>query len=322
MIVVTGAAGFIGSCLVGRLNQAGMYREVIVVDDFYKDRKDANLKGKFIRDWIHRDIFLDWLQQIPKHIRAVIHLGARTDTTEKDKAIFDRLNLNYSKKLWELCCLHGIPLIYASSAATYGDGSLGYSDDHSLIPSLHPLNPYGDSKQDFDRWVLQQEQTPPFWAGIKFFNVYGPNEYHKGRMASVVFHAFHKIRTSGSMQLFRSHRPDFKDGEQSRDFIYVKDVVDVLYHMMQTQPASGIYNLGTGTARSFLDLTRATFSAMGVEERISFIDTPEDIRETYQYYTQAEMGKLRTAGYDKPFTSLEDGIRDYVQNYLIPGRYF
>ena len=322
MIVVTGAAGFIGSCLVSRLNQAGMYREVIVVDDFYKDRKDANLKGKFIRDWIHRDIFLDWLQQIPKHIRAVIHLGARTDTTEKDKAIFDRLNLNYSKKLWELCSRHGIPLIYASSAATYGDGSLGYSDDHNLIPSLHPLNPYGDSKQDFDRWVLQQEQTPPFWAGIKFFNVYGPNEYHKGRMASVVFHAFHKIRTSGSMQLFRSHRPDFKDGEQSRDFIYVKDVVDVLYHMMQTQPASGIYNLGTGSARSFLDLTRATFSAMGVEERISFIDTPEDIRETYQYYTQAEMGKLRTAGYDKPFTSLEDGIRDYVQNYLIPGRYF
>lgn len=322
MIVVTGAAGFIGSCLVSRLNQAGLYREVIVVDDFYKDRKDPNLKGKFIRDWIHRDIFLDWLQQIPKHIRAVIHLGARTDTTEMDKEIFDRLNLNYSKKLWDICCQHGIPLIYASSAATYGDGAHGYSDAHAIVPSLNPLNPYGDSKQDFDRWVLEQEKTPPFWAGIKFFNVYGPNEYHKGRMASVVYHAFLKIRTTGTMQLFRSHRRDFKDGEQSRDFIYVKDVVEVLYHLLQTQPASGIYNLGTGTARSFLDLTRATFQAMGVEERISFIDTPSDIRDTYQYYTQAEMGKLRSAGYDKPFTSLEDGISDYVRNYLIPGRYF
>lgn len=322
MIVVTGAAGFIGSCLVSRLNQAGLYREVIVVDDFYKDRKDANLKGKFIRDWIHRDIFLDWLPQIPKHIRAVIHLGARTDTTEKDKEVFDRLNLNYSKKLWEVCCQHDIPLIYASSAATYGNGDLGYSDEHSLIPDLQPLNPYGDSKQEFDRWVLQQEKTPPFWAGIKFFNVYGPNEYHKGRMASVVFHAFKKIQATGHMELFRSHRPDYKDGEQSRDFIYVKDVVDVLYHLMQTQPASGIYNLGTGTARSFLDLTRATFTALGAEDRISFIDTPEDIRDTYQYFTQAEMGKLRAAGYEKPFASLEDGISDYVRNYLMPGRYF
>lgn len=308
--------------MVSRLNQAGLYREVIVVDDFYKGRKEPNLRGKFIRDWIHRDIFLDWLQQIPKHIRAVIHLGARTDTTEKDKAIFDRLNLNYSKKLWELCCQHDIPLIYASSAATYGDGALGYSDDHGLIPALRPLNPYGDSKQDFDRWVLEQEETPPFWAGIKFFNVYGPNEYHKARMASVVFHAFNRIRSTGAMQLFRSHRPDFKDGEQSRDFIYVKDVVDVLHFLMDAQPGSGIYNLGTGTARSFLDLTRTTFSAMGLEEMISFIDTPADIRDTYQYFTKAEMGKLRAAGYDKPFTSLEEGIIDYVQNYLMPGRYF
>ncbi|MBP6184594.1 MAG: ADP-glyceromanno-heptose 6-epimerase [Saprospiraceae bacterium] len=322
MIVVTGAAGFIGSCMVARLNEAGLYRDVIVVDDFYKDRKDNNLRGKFIREWVHRDIFLNWFEQVPGLIKSVIHLGARTDTTEQDKTIFDSLNVDYSKNLWNLCTKYNIPFIYASSAATYGDGNMGYSDDHRVVPSLKPLNPYGDSKQEFDQWVLKQKETPPFWAGIKFFNVYGPNEYHKGRMASVVYHAFQQIRQTGAMKLFRSHRPDFKDGEQQRDFIYVKDVVDVLFYLLTAKPASAIYNLGTGKARSFLDLTNATFKSLGLEPQISFIDTPADIRDTYQYFTEADMGKLVKSGYDKPFTSLEDGVADYVKHYLTAGKYY
>ena len=199
---------------------------------------------------------------------------------------------------------------------------MGYSDDHRVVPSLKPLNPYGDSKQEFDQWVLKQKETPPFWAGIKFFNVYGPNEYHKGRMASVVYHAFQQIRQTGAMKLFRSHRPDFKDGEQQRDFIYVKDVVDVLFYLLTAKPASAIYNLGTGKARSFLDLTNATFKSLGLEPQISFIDTPADIRDTYQYFTEADMGKLVKSGYDKPFTSLEDGVADYVKHYLTAGKYY
>jgi ADP-L-glycero-D-manno-heptose 6-epimerase len=322
MIVVTGAAGFIGSCMVARLNQAGYDRDIIVVDDFYKDYKDANLQDKFIREWVHRDIYLKWVEQIPSHITAVIHLGARTDTTEKNKAIFNQLNVAYSQSIWRFCVQHRIPLIYASSAATYGGGEHGYADDHALTAKLRPLNPYGDSKLAFDQWVLAQEATPPFWAGIRFFNVYGPNEYHKGRMASVVWHAYRQITTTGGMKLFRSHRPDVADGEQMRDFIYVMDVVDVLYFLLMEQPQSGLYNLGTGQARSFLDLTRATFAAMQREPVISFIDTPEDIRDTYQYFTQAEMQKLRSAGYDKPFTTLEEGITEYVSQYLRNGRYY
>lgn len=322
MIVVTGAAGFIGSCMVSRLNQEGLLRDVIVVDDFYKDYKDRNLQGKFIREWIHRDIFLDWAEKIPTLIKGIIHLGARTDTTETDKALFEKLNVRYSQSIWNFCTRHHIPLIYASSAATYGDGVLGYNDDHSLIPSLKPLNPYGESKQTFDLWVLQQKETPPYWAGIKFFNVFGPNEYHKGRMASVVYHAYQQIRQTGGMRLFRSHHPDFRDGEQQRDFIYVRDVVDVLYFFLREKPNSGIFNLGTGHARTFLDLTKAVFHAMDKEEAIDFIDTPSDIRNTYQYFTQANTDKLRQAGYAQPFTSLEAGVADYVKNYLIPGKYY
>lgn len=322
MIIVTGAAGFIGSCMVGKLNREGHLRDLIVVDDFYKDYKDQNLKGKDIREWIHRDIFLQWVTQIPEMIKGVIHLGARTDTSEKDTAIFDKLNVNYSKAIWDLCTKHQIPLVYASSAATYGDGTLGYSDDHQLVGSLKALNPYGDSKLVFDQWVLEQTETPPFWAGIRFFNVYGPNEYHKNRMASVIFHAYNQIKANGEMKLFRSHNPKFADGEQMRDFIYVKDVVDVLHFLFKKQPASGIYNLGTGKARTFLDLTKATFKAMEVEPAISFVDTPEDIRDTYQYFTEADMQKLKAAGYTKAFTTLEDGVNDYVGNYLKENKYY
>lgn len=317
MIVVTGAAGFIGSCMVKKLNDAG-YTDVLAVDDFSRPDKNRNLEGKQLWGQMHRLNFVRWLERNHADVDAVIHLGARTDTTEQNKAIFDELNLEYSRALWMLCAGFDIPLLYASSAATYGLGEIGYNDNHTTIPQLKPLNPYGQSKQDFDVWVL--EQAPKMgdgsWAGFKFFNVYGPNEYHKGRMASVIFHTARQIKATGAMKLFRSHRPDYQDGAQSRDFIYVKDVVDVLLHFLEKKPANGIYNLGTGQARTFLDLAVGTFRALDLEPQISFIDTPADIRDTYQYFTQAEMGKIRAAGYTEPFIGLEEGIEDYVQRYL------
>lgn len=319
-IVVTGAAGFIGSCLVSRLNQAG-YEKIIVVDDFSKKEKEHNLEGKTITAKIGRKDFLKWFKDFAQEVEFVFHIGARTDTTEFDKSIFDELNVNYSKEIWKTCMEHNIPLVYASSAATYGLGEYGYKDDHAVIPKLKPLNPYGDSKNDFDIWVLEQTKTPPFWAGLKFFNVYGPNEYHKGRMASVIFHAFNQISATGGMKLFRSHNPDYTDGGQLRDFVYVKDVVSVCQYLMETPPASGIYNLGSGKARTFLDLTKNTFKAMDKPENISFIDTPEDIRDKYQYFTEADMQKLINSGYNIPFHTLEEGVEDYVVNYLTSGTY-
>lgn len=321
MIIVTGAAGFIGSCMVSELNNHG-YKNIVAVDDFSRSDKNTNLQDKNLVDRINRDEFLEWARKNKNDIEFIIHLGARTDTAEFDQAIFDRLNLNYSKAIWEFCSDNQIPLIYASSAATYGLGEHGYSDNHDIVDKLQPLNAYGKSKNDFDKWMLKQEKQPPFWAGLKFFNVYGPNEYHKGRMASVVYHAFHQISETGGMKLFRSHIPEFKDGEQSRDFIYVKDVTNMIHWLMENKPKSAIYNTGTGVARSFLDLTRAVFDALGKDENIQFIDTPEDIRDKYQYYTKAEMDKLRNQGYNEPMTSLEEGVKDYVQNYLIKKNYF
>lgn len=321
MIVVTGAAGFIGSCLVSRLNTDGQ-EDLILVDDFSDDNKNHNLEGKRYKQRIHRDDFVQWFSEHAKDVEAVFHIGARTDTTEFDKSIFDKLNVNYSKDLWKICAENNVPLIYASSAATYGLGEFGYEDDHTIVSKLKPLNPYGESKNEFDKWALGQKKTPPHWYGLKFFNVYGPNEYHKSRMASVIFHAFGQINASGGMKLFRSHNPEYKDGEQLRDFIYVKDVIEVCVFLYKKLPASGLYNLGTGTARSFLDLAKGTFKAMGKEENISFIDTPVDIRDKYQYFTEANMSKLKNAGYDKAFYSLEDGILDYVQNYLREKNYY
>ena len=315
MIIVTGAAGFIGSCLVSKLNAAGI-NDIVVVDDFSKTEKAENLEGKTLISKVGRKDFISWLKDFGSEVDFIYHLGARTDTTEFDKAIFDDLNLGYSKQVWNLCVEFNIPLVYASSGATYGLGEFGYQDDHKLIPKLKPLNPYGDSKQDFDCWVLEQAQQPPFWAGLKFFNVYGPNEYHKGRMASVIFHTFHQIREKGEMRLFRSHNPKYGNGEQLRDFIYVKDVVSVCCFLMEKKPVSGIYNLGSGKARTFMDLASLTFLALGLEQKIDFIDTPEDIRSTYQYFTEANMSKLIEAGYHTPFHSLEEGISDYVKNYL------
>jgi ADP-L-glycero-D-manno-heptose 6-epimerase len=321
MIIVTGAAGFIGSCLVSRLNADGL-EDLILVDDFSDDVKNLNLEGKRYKQRIHRDEFIQWFAEHAKEVKVVFHIGARTDTTEFDKAIFDKLNVNYSKDIWKICAENNVPLIYASSAATYGLGEYGYNDDHEIVSKLKPLNPYGESKNEFDLWALQQKKAPPHWYGLKFFNVYGPNEYHKSRMASVIFHAFGQISSNGGMKLFRSHNPEYKDGEQLRDFIYVKDVIEVCVFLYKNKPASGLYNLGTGQARSFLDLAKGTFAAMGKEENISFIDTPIDIRDKYQYFTEANMMKLKNAGYKKEFYSLEDGIRDYVQNYLREKHYY
>lgn len=321
MIIVTGAAGFIGSCLVSRLNKAG-YDNIVVVDDFSKTEKAKNLEGKTMAAKIGRNDFIQWLQDFGAEVEMIFHIGARTDTTEFDKAIFDELNVDYSKAVWNACVQFNIPLVYASSAATYGLGEYGYSDDPALIPSLKPLNPYGDSKNDFDKWVLTQTKQPPFWAGLKFFNVYGPNEYHKGRMASVIFHAFRQINEAGGMKLFRSHNPAYTDGGQLRDFIYVKDVVEVCLFLLEKKPNSGIYNLGSGKARTFLDLAKNTFKNMEKAENITFIDTPMDIRDKYQYFTEADMSKMLAAGYTGGFHTLEEGVRDYVQNFLIGEKYY
>ncbi len=321
MIIVTGAAGFIGSCLVSKLNKEG-FEDIVVVDDFSNPEKNKNLDNKIITAKVDRNEFFNWLDENNKMVQFIFHIGARTDTTEFDVSIFDKLNIGYTKQMWKACVKYGLPLVYASSAATYGMGEFGYEDNHEVIEKLKPLNPYGDSKNDFDKWALKQEEKPYFWAGLKFFNVYGPNEFHKARMASVIFHAFNQIKSTGAMKLFKSHNPEYKDGEQIRDFVYVKDVVEVLYFLMNHRKDSGIYNLGTGKARTFLDLVKSTFKAMNIQENISFIDTPADIRDKYQYFTEAKMEKLRKIGYAKEFHSLEAGVEDYVKNYLSDKKYF
>lgn len=323
MIVVTGAAGFIGSCLAAKLNKEGI-SDLVLVDDFSKPGKENNYKEKKYTRLVPRSRFMDWFRTNASRVEYVFHIGARTDTTEFNKAVFDELNVNYSKDIWEICAKNNIGLIYASSAATYGLGEFGYDDDESKINSLKPLNPYGDSKNDFDKWALQQAHGgnhPPHWYGFKFFNVYGPNEYHKARMASVIFHAFNQIKEKGFVKLFRSHNPDYKDGGQLRDFVYVKDLVDVLYFTYRNKIRNGIYNLGSGKARTFLDLANAAFKALNKEPKIEFIDTPADIRDKYQYFTEANMQKLVNEGYNKPFTSLEEGVEDYVRNYLEGHKY-
>ncbi len=329
LIIVTGAAGFIGSCMVEYLNKQG-YENLLLVDEFDDEEKLLNLLNKKYTARIEREGFFEWYERENCKADFIFHLGARTDTTEFDYSIHQHLNVEYSQKIWELCCKQNIPLVYASSAATYGDGALGYADDHAIVDALQPLNPYGISKNEFDKWALAQKDHPPFWAGLKFFNVYGPNEYHKARMASVIFHSFNQIKENGKVKLFKSHKEGFKDGEQLRDFVYVKDVIAVCYWLMgatddgrqttnngdQSSVVSGLYNLGTGIARAFKDLVAATFASMDIATNIEYIDMPEDIRDKYQYFTEAKMSKLFNAGYNKPFYSLENGVADYVKNYL------
>lgn len=321
MIVITGAAGFISSCLAGSFNEKNI-NNLVLVDDFSKKEKKENYINKKYIQLVERENFIDWLENNAKSVDVVIHLGARTDTTEFDTELLNKLNTQYTKDVWNICTKHQLPLIYASSAATYGLGEFGYDDNHEIPKQLKPLNPYGISKNDFDIWALQQTETPPHWYGLKFFNVYGPNEYHKGRMASVIMHAFNQIQKNGEVKLFRSHNPRYYDGEQLRDFIYVKDIVNVIEFLNEEKPESGLYNLGTGKARTFYDLAKNTFKALNLEPKISFIDTPIDIRDKYQYFTEANMSKLIDAGYKNKFYTLEEGVEDYVKNYLVSNSYF
>lgn len=338
-IIITGAYGFIGSCMVSYLNQQG-FENLILVDEFDDDEKELNLLHKKYLVRVERENLFDWLLKEKPAVDFVFHLGARTDTTEFDYSIHQKLNVEYSQKVWNYCTINKVPLVYASSAATYGEGEYGYDDNHEVVEQLQPLNPYGISKNEFDKWVLHQKELPPFWAGLKFFNVYGPNEYHKARMASVIFHSFNQIKDKGKVKLFRSHKEGFEDGEQLRDFVYVKDVVNVCYWLMENVSSElsmvsekisasdtplpthhsllkpGLYNLGTGEARSFNDLVKATFAGLDMQPVIEFIDMPEDIRDKYQYFTEAKMEKLRAAGYSKEFYTLEKGVDDYVRNYL------
>lgn len=319
MIIITGAAGFIGSYMAGKLNQEG-YSDLVLVDDFLRPQKVNNWKHKKYKETVQRKQFFDWLKITnPDLIEAVIHLGARTDTTDPNPSIFQELNYQFSVNLFNYCAENQVPFLYASSAATYGDGKQGFSD---YVIDLSPLNPYAQSKHQFDFYVLNAPKKPYFWVGFKFFNVYGPNEYHKGRMASVIFHAYHQIIFNNKLKLFRSHREDYQDGEQKRDFIYVKDVTEVIYYFLKERKNSGIYNLGTGKARTFWDLGVAVFHALKKAVVIEFIDIPEDIRNSYQYFTEANIDKLKKAGYQKPFYSLEAGIQEYVQEYLISNSYF
>ena len=321
MIVVTGAAGFIGSCLVSKLNSLDK-KNLILVDDFSNQEKNKNLDGKLFSEKIDRCLFIEWFKENKNSVEEVYHIGARTDTTEFNISIFDKLNLNYSKELWKICTLNRIPFIYASSAATYGSGEFGFEDNHEIIDKLVPLNPYGVSKNNFDKWALKQDSQPPFWAGIKFFNVYGPNESHKGRMASVIFHAVYQIKSEGSVQLFRSYKKEYNNGEQLRDFIYVKDLIEVLIVMMSSKVKCGLFNLGSGRARTFNDLVKATFNAMRISVKINYIDIPADIKDNYQYFTEANITKLKNFYYKKHFTDLEDGVLDYVRNYLLKNKSF
>lgn len=319
VIVVTGALGFIGSALLGELSNLG-YGSLVAVDDFSREEKWKNLETKDV-ERVERSEFLEWMNTHASRIQFIFHIGARTKTNEFNWETLESLNIDYTKSIWKCCAEFSIPLIYASSAATYGDGTNGFDDSPLTLNHLKPLNPYGKSKHIVDQWVLEQEKTPPFWAGFKFFNVFGPNEYHKGRMASVVFHAFHQISESGGMKLFKSYRDDYADGEQKRDFIYIKDVISVMLHFMHHRQHSGIYNLGTGSAHTFLDLANGVFKALDKNPNIEFIEMPEDIRGNYQYFTEASMERIRQSGYEKEFWNFHDAIADYVKNYLLPNTY-
>lgn len=312
-VIVTGGAGFIGSCIIRELNDFGV-EDIVVVDNIASTDKWKNLVNKKYIRYYNKNNFLNELYNF-KDFDYIIHMGACSATTEKD---FDYLNINnveYTKTLWNFCVENKIRFIYASSAATYGDGRFGF-DDKNEITDLIPLNGYGYSKQLFDIWAKKQTKKPLQWVGFKFFNVYGPNEYFKGSMASVIMHGYNSIKKSNHIKLFKSYKEGYGNGEQKRDFIYVKDICKVIKFMIENKEVSGLFNLGTGEARSFYDLAKATFDALSLNENIEFIDMPENIKEKYQYFTQAEMDKLRKVGYNDKFYSLEEGIKDYVQNYL------
>nr|WP_304971430.1 ADP-glyceromanno-heptose 6-epimerase [uncultured Schaedlerella sp.] len=315
-VIVTGGAGFIGSCLVRMLNDKGI-EDILIVDNIAGTEKWKNLINKKYLEYIHKDAFLDRLQSY-KGITHILHMGACSSTTEKDFDYLCQNNLEYTKALWTYCTEHQIHFIYASSAATYGDGRQGFSDQCD-IKELRPLNGYGYSKQLFDLWVEKQQSKPAQYVGLKFFNVYGPNEYYKDAMASVIFHGYRQVKESGRLKLFKSCHPDYADGGQLRDFVYVKDICKVIGYFMDQPEVCGLFNVGTGRAESFEKLGESVFKALGRETEIDYIEMPEKLRKKYQYYTRADMDKLKAVGYSTDFYSLEDGIVDYVQNYLEPG---
>lgn len=321
MLLVTGGAGFIGSNIVAALSEKYPGR-VVVCDRLRKGDKWRNIAKHEIADLVPPEKLLSYLDTPGTRVASVIHMGAISSTTETDADLIMENNFRLSMSLWRWCSSHGVPFLYASSAATYGDGAHGFNDEFSIaaLEKLRPLNAYGYSKHLFDRRVARMverhELLPPQWVGLKFFNVYGPNEYHKGSMQSVVSHAFRQIKADGKVKLFKSHHPDYEDGGQLRDFVYVKDVVAVIDYLLHKPEVSGLFNLGSGKARSFKDLVTATFQALDLQPNIEFIDTPIEIRDKYQYYTEARMNKLTSAGYNQPMYSLEDGVTDYVQNYL------
>jgi len=316
MIIVTGGAGFIGSAFIWRLNQEGI-DDIVIIDRLGTDDKWKNLVNRRFVDYIDKDEFLQLVcaDQVPFEISAIMHMGACSSTTERDADYLWENNYLYSRKLAEWAMKRNIRFIYASSAATYGDGTLGFSDDHSKISKLKPINMYGYSKQLFDLWVLKNKLENKS-AGIKFFNVFGPNEYHKEEMTSVIFKAFHQIKETGKVRLFKSYKKEYPDGGQTRDFVYVKDCLDVMWWLFNNQNVNGIFNLGTGKARTWNDLIKAVFAAMGRKTNIQYIEMPKSLRNQYQYFTQAEMNKLKAAGCPVGFSSLEDSVRDYVVNYL------
>lgn len=317
MILVTGAAGFIGSVLVKALNDQG-HTNIILVDRLRDTSKWQNMKGLQFEEYVHADELFDAHNtRFFVGLKAIYHLGACSDTTEKNVDYLMKNNLEFSKKLFLFASQNQVPIVYASSAATYGDGERGYNDDVESMKALRPLNPYGYSKQLFDEWVLKQKRFPPAWYGMKFFNVYGPNEYHKGKMRSVVVQAHEQIMATGTVKLFKSYLPQYADGEQKRDFIYVKDVVNAMLALMKHGKDSGIYNMGTGKARTFKDLVKATFAAHGKESKIEFIEMPDHLKKQYQYFTEARMQKFNSVLPDFKFHSLEEGIKDYVQTYLV-----
>lgn len=316
MIIVTGGAGFIGSAFVWRLNREGI-RDIIIVDQLGTDDKWKNLVGLTFTDYIHKDEFIEMAiaDEVPFEVSSVVHMGACSSTTERDADYLWENNYLYSREVADWALRHNARFIYASSAATYGDGSSGFSDDHEIISRLKPSNMYGYSKQVFDLWVLKNKLENKM-AGIKFFNVYGPNEYHKGDMVSVIYKAFHQIQETGKVCLFKSYKKEYPNGGQMRDFIYVKDCVNVMWWLLENPSVNGIYNLGTGRARTWNDLIAAVFSSMGRKTNIQYIEMPESLRNQYQYFTQAQMDKLKKTGCHVNFSSLEDSVRDYVTNYL------
>lgn len=320
MIVITGGAGMIGSMMAWHLNTVLQRDDIVIVDRMHHPEQWQNLCHRSYANYLDKDELIDWLPKLGK-IDAIIHMGAISATTERDFNKLVQDNIRYSQVLWNWCAEHEVPFLYASSAATYGGGEFGYQDDESAIDQLRPLNGYGYSKQFFDQWALRQEAEnqpcPPQWCGFKFFNVYGPNEYHKERMASVALHTFNQFREHGKVKLFKSHKPGYEDGMQLRDFVYVKDAVAVMAHFLDQPQHSGLFNIGTGEARAFKDLATAVMTSLGRDPQIEYIDMPQDLMGKYQYFTEADISKLRNTGYTSPFHTLEQGVQDYVQQYLM-----